>query len=187
MRAKVISRVLTAVAAVTLSTLSSTSVRADSITPTNFYLKYHQALLSADKVSDLFGYLCQKNIDQINSTPKDDAPKMFELMKMFAPKTVTITSEKVDGDKAVLTMTAPPEAGLDKSMSEKTEGTVTLIRDKDSWKIDKEKWNSKFFNKGDAPPADMPDTASPQPADAPAPSVPPENGGTPATDVPAAK
>jgi hypothetical protein len=65
-----------------------------------------------------------------------DFEKMFEIVKMMQPKKVTITGGAVDGDTATLTVTS--DEGTEHST-----GTVTMVKQKGAWRLDKESWKTR--------------------------------------------
>lgn len=61
--------------------------------------------------------------------------QMFKLVQAMQPQKVTITGGAVDGDTATLTVTANEKG-------ETSTGTVTLVREKGHWRLQKESWKS---------------------------------------------
>lgn len=141
-------------------------------TPKEVYLEFHQAMLKADTVDAISGYMCAKVVDDIKTTPSAMKSMMFVVMKELAPKTVQVTSEKTENDHSLLTVesnftavgsdagesksSAPPPADAKKPAgktdastptfsvkSEKASGTVQLVKENGVWKIEKESWKSK--------------------------------------------
>lgn len=135
---------------VTLLFTFALSATADELSPTDAYVQFHKAMLAATAVDALTPYLCKEVSDEIARTPADMKPAMFGLMKDLTPKTVKVTSEKIDGDRATLTVSG--EAGDSASPAEKAatkgEGTVTLVREDGSWKVDKESWKTNTVMTG---------------------------------------
>ncbi len=115
---------------------------ADNISPKDTYLKYRKSMLAASKIDDLKDYLCKEVNEDINNTPADMKPMMFDLMKSLAPATVEIVSEDVKGDNATLLLKGKGEQG-NAAATDKSTGKVTLLREGGVWKIHKESWESK--------------------------------------------
>lgn len=125
-------------------------VSAEEQTPKAAYLDYFKTFLVATDVNAIVPYMCKSVVKQINETPADMKPMMFGVMKEMTPKEIEVLSEKVDGDHATIKLAGKPDASLAKDMTEKNEGTVTMVREDGVWKIDKESWNSSVKSK-DAP------------------------------------
>lgn len=75
--------------------------------------------------------------DRAKSIDDPDFKKMFPLIQQMEPKNVKYVSGTVDGDKAILNVTA-------KDGSETSTGTVTMMRQGGKWKVDNEAWKSKM-------------------------------------------
>ena len=131
---------------VSLLLLSGNIALANTPSPKETYLKYRDALASANKVEDLTSYMCKKVIDDINHTPTDMKPMMFGLMKETAPKQVKVLSEEIKGDNATLALTSTGDT-VSKNSSETSKGSVTFVKENDEWKINKESWNIKIETK----------------------------------------
>lgn len=122
--------------------LAVTPALADSLSPTQAYLKYRTAFATADKVEALQPMFCKKVNEEIDQTPPDMKPQMFGFMKATAPATVQVLSEAVDGDTATLKLSGKTEPS-GPNVSEHTVGKVTLVKEGGAWKIGKEAWDSK--------------------------------------------
>lgn len=130
------------------STLCASSCLAvDKLTPSEMYNKYRKALAVATNIESLTPFLSKKVLDEVNTTPKEMKGTMFSIMKEMTPKAVVVVEEKVEGDHATLSLTVPaegkPTTGKEK-VTEKTVGTVLFVDEQGSWKIDKEKWDTKI-------------------------------------------
>lgn len=123
---------------------TATRVAAETITPSEAYRQYRAALFDAKDVSSVSPLMTKSVNEQINATPEKDKSMMFDVLKHFSPKTVHIVSERIDGEKAVLTVSGDPK--------ENEAGTVTLLRENGSWKMEKETWKSHLEIKDDSPP-----------------------------------
>ncbi len=118
---------------------------ADELGPKETYQKYKVALDAASKIEDLSQFLAKHVNDEIAKTPADMKPMMFGFMKETAPHAVQILKETVNGNEAVLTLSAKtePDKINGEKVKEQTTGTCKLLKESGSWKIDKESWNSK--------------------------------------------
>jgi hypothetical protein len=123
---------------------------AEEQTPKAVYLDYFKTFLSATDVNAVIPYMCKSVVKQMNETPADMKPMMFGVMKEMTPKEIEILSEKVDGDHATMTLSGKPNT-TDPNMTEKNDGTVTMIREDGAWKIEKESWNSSIKSKNASP------------------------------------
>ncbi len=130
---------------------SSAAFAAESQTPKETYNKYHAAMLAANKIEDVQQYLCKRVNKEINDTPGMMRPMMFGFLKAVMTGPVKIESEKVDGDSATLNLLPDYSKAPKADPNETGTGTVTLIKEDGSWKIDKEKWDFKSQIGGDAP------------------------------------
>ena len=74
--------------------------------------------------------------DRAKSMDDPDFQKMFPLIQQMEPKNVKYVNGTVDGDKAILNVTA-------KDGSETSTGTVTMMKQGGKWKVDKESWKSR--------------------------------------------
>jgi len=143
-----------------LAVLLAGAAIAGEASPTTVYLEYHKALQTAQAIDAVASFMSKKVNDEIQTTPADMKPMMFGMIKDLTPKVVQVTSEKIDGDHATLTLAtsdssqeaAPTKAALPNAQ-EKTEGSVTLVRESGSWKIDKESWKSSTVTTGPSPDA----------------------------------
>ncbi len=107
-------------------------------TATQFYMDYRAAFDKASKIDDLFPYMTADNRKEVEGTPKADRDKMFQMMKIVGALTnvkvikesptpdggALLTAEGVDGDK------------------KKTNGNITIVKEKGAWKLGKENWSS---------------------------------------------
>lgn len=138
---------------VTSMVLSHSVAWADAASPKALYLDYLKKLEGAKSVQEIMPFLSKGTIEKINATPADQRPMMFDLMKTFRPTNVQVQSESVDGDKAVLKLTAaspqaPKEAG---GMTETTTGKVDFVREGQEWKIEHEAYDSKMASDTGSP------------------------------------
>jgi hypothetical protein len=120
--------------------IGTAAFAAEDSAPKALYLRYHEALFLAKDIDALKPYLSQTAIAKIKASPESDRPMMFGLMQAMTPHKVHIDSEKIDGSKATLAVSEQSTAG---EMTEKTTGTIQLVREGDDWKIEKEAYDSK--------------------------------------------
>ena len=104
-------------------------------TATEFYQTYRKALAKAQKVEDVMPMMSASRRAEVEKTPAADRKMMFEMIKMM-------TEEQ--GDVKVVKETATPK-GADLAVQSKNEaGTVTMVKEGGSWKVDKESWKGKM-------------------------------------------
>jgi len=124
---------------------------ADPLSPKATFEKYRAALLQAGKIEDLQSMFSKKVNEEINNTPAEVRPAMFDLVKTMEPHSVEVLSEEVTGDNATLALSGKTEPA-DSKFKEHTSGKVTLVKEDGVWKIVKESWDSKIEQGGDMPP-----------------------------------
>lgn len=113
-----------------------------SPTPSQAYLQLHKKELAATSYEDLLPLRTKASIAADKQTTPADKKQLFPLIHMLTPQKVSIMSERVDGNKATLTvkaLTGPLPAGT----SESTVGVIDLSLEDGQWKLEKEKWESK--------------------------------------------
>ena len=152
--------------------------------PKAFFKQYHDALLAADSIEKVMPYLTEARIKQINGDkakmPQKEFTMMFSFIKEMTPKRAEIVNTELGkaGD-CTINLTAPSEddpifGGMVKAgkLKETTKGTVHLVKEGGSWKVEKESWKSSAIS-SDA------ETAG-SPGDKPADSATAGNSGNPA-------
>lgn len=107
--------------------------------PSAVYLKYVEALNSAKSLRDLVPYVSEARAKELDTMPQDQQDQGLKLMKALMAKNVKVASEKIEGDKAFLTLT-----GVDPLGNIGSSGMVLLLKEKGAWKIDKENWSSSY-------------------------------------------
>jgi hypothetical protein len=106
-------------------------------TGSQFYLEYQKAFSAAKKIEDLLPFMSAGTRKQIESTPAKDRAEMFGMIKMMNTYTgVKVVKETKTASGATLTVEA-----LD-SDKKKATGEITLVREGNAWKVDKESWKS---------------------------------------------
>jgi hypothetical protein len=102
---------------------------------TAFYQSYRAALAKAQKMEELLPMLSATRRAQVEKTPADDRKMMFELVK-------GMTADQ--GEVKVVKETATAK-GADLAVESKSgSGTVNLVKEGGSWKVDKESWKGKM-------------------------------------------
>jgi len=103
--------------------------------------KVLQANLVAMRKGDIDAMLAtvsKERADQMRAQRKDPQfPAMLEMMKAFAPKSLTVTGGQDFGDHAELTLEGVDEGGG------KSTGTAQMVKENDKWKVQKTSMLSK--------------------------------------------
>ena len=113
-------------------------VGAQNKSGTQFYQEYLAAFAKAKAIEDIFPFMAAENRKQAEATPKAEREKIFEMIKMLGHSDVKVLKEEA-GAGGVTTLSVE---GLD-SDKKKSTGTVTLIKEANAWKIQKESWTTK--------------------------------------------
>lgn len=104
---------------------------------TKFYMDYLAMFQKAKAVEDLFPFMTEERIREVENTPKADRTKLFELMKMLEMKNVKVTKETKTATG--YTLEATGDGGIGGGPSK---GTITIVREDGKLKIDKESWKN---------------------------------------------
>lgn len=102
----------------------------------------------AKDIDSLKPYLSQNAIAKIKASPESDRPMMFGMMQAMTPHKLHVDSEKIDGSTATLSVSEQSTAN---EMTEKTTGTIQLVREGNDWKIEKEAYDSKSTSTSSSP------------------------------------
>lgn len=147
------------VACVSLSTLYSGSAQAADVSlngpASQAYLKFHEIMLKCKGPEEIWPYLADNRVKQMQADkaklPAKEFDFMFDLMKSMTPPKVRILSEAMHDKSCVLTVDAPDykdpffsgiEKKLDIKSKDTTTGKVTLVEERGVWKVEKEQWKS---------------------------------------------
>jgi hypothetical protein len=114
----------------------------DKSSASEAYMQLHAKELSATCYEDLLPLRSRASI--ATDTPMSDEEKkaFFPLFKAMQIQKVKVTGEKVDGDKATLTVISQPDP--DAKTQEVAEGEIKLNFEDGQWKLEHEKWSSKI-------------------------------------------
>ena len=127
-----LSIVMAMAASVTLA-----QTKGGSETGAQFYMKYRAAFDKAKSFEDIAPFMSAKSNKDMGSKSADERKKMFGLVKMMsAVKDLKVLKEEKTTEGATLTV-----EGVD-MMAQKTTGTIKLVRENGSWKLDSESWSS---------------------------------------------
>jgi hypothetical protein len=142
------------------------------LSPTESYLKVRDVIMNAKNVEELLPYLSRESATkaaQDLEKSKEGAREKIDglaLIKMMMPAKVKMTSEKINGDNAVLTAIPLVPSKMDEGMNElvtglaqgmanafgsseklpkeetETQGTIYMSLEDGVWKQDKEQWKT---------------------------------------------
>ena len=101
---------------------------------TEFYQAYRKAFAKAQKIEDLLPMMAASRRKQMEKTPADERNMMFGMLK-------EMTAEQ--GEVKVLKETATANGAELAVQAKDGKGTVTLVKEGGSWKLDKESWTNK--------------------------------------------
>lgn len=114
--------------------------------PTATYLELHKKELAATSYADLLPLRSKTSIAHDKPMSKEEMNFIFPLFKASLPKSITVTSEQVNGTSAILKATAKSDS-KNPNTTETTTGEIELTLEDGQWKIEHEKWDSKIVMK----------------------------------------
>lgn len=147
--------------------------------PTGVVQDYYKALETAKTPKDLFSFYTKRHLadkeKELKGVPADRLSKFAQFNRLGLPKTIKTTSEKIEGEKAKVAVSASNSAPLEPSSSKEFViqkfGVYFLARENGKWKIDAAEWSSDSDNSGNTNPYDWADwvkqAATIPPTDAP--------------------
>jgi len=109
--------------------------------PTDAYLKIHQLELKMTKYEDTFAWRTKRSIAKDPKLSEKENNEIVGLMKMMMPLKVKVVSQAINGQEATLKAIADPLPNEDPKS--KTTGTIIMLQENNTWKIDTEKWSTK--------------------------------------------
>ena len=128
---KLIVRTACALVAPLILTMGATAA---TPSPTDAYMQYHTTIVDATDVSAVAPLMVRSVNEDISHIPPQMKPMYFGMIKNLAPKTVQVVGEKIEGEKAQLTLSS--------NSREKKSGIVTLLQEDGVWKVEKESWTN---------------------------------------------
>jgi hypothetical protein len=107
-------------------------------TATQFYMNYRKAFDAAKKIEDLLPFMGASMRKQIEATPAKDRTEMFGMVKMMDTNTgIKVVKETATPTGATLSVEA-----TDSESKKPTKGQITLVKEGNAWKLDKESWTN---------------------------------------------
>lgn len=112
--------------------------------PTAVFQKYHQLVIEGKSGADLAPYRSAKVLSDKKSS--DGAFSAFT--KMMTPKSIRITGEKIEGDRASVSAEALDEDPMAKAAGakSKTLAKIKMVKEAGQWKVDEEQWSTYVGN-----------------------------------------
>jgi hypothetical protein len=101
--------------------------------PGKAYAAYLKMMASGDMKAFLAGVTAER-AQQASSDP--DFKKMFPLLKVMQPTSIKVSGGSIDGETATLLATG-------KDGDNVSHGTITMAREKGSWKVAREEWKTR--------------------------------------------
>lgn len=101
-------------------------------------LQANVAAMQKGDVDAMLATVSKEQADQMRAQRKDPQfPAMLEMMKAFAPKSVTVVGGQDFGDRAELTLEGVEQGGG------KSTGTAHMVKENGKWKVQKTSMQSK--------------------------------------------
>lgn len=136
-------RRILAISAATITTtlLSAPANNAAEDSPSSAYQRYHQSLVEGKSDADLAVFRSAK---VLSSNRGDKADQARALIRLMTPKSIRITGEKIEGDRATVSAEALDQDPMAKATGEKSKTfvKVTMVRETGQWKVEEEHWNT---------------------------------------------
>jgi hypothetical protein len=124
-------------AALFLASPAAPAIAQGDQTASAFYMNYRAAFDKAKTIDELLPFMSAARRKEIESTPAAERAKMFEMVKAFgAMSQVKVGSETKTANGATLAVSA---VDSDKA---KMQCTITMLREANSWKIERESCKS---------------------------------------------
>ena len=117
----------------TAAKLKGTPLSAGGGDPGKAYFAYLKSM-TAGNMAALKKAVSAERAKQMDQDP--DFKKMFPLIQAMQPKKITVTGGAIDGDFATLKATGDQDGTP-------ATGTITMMREGGSWKVQREEWKSK--------------------------------------------
>lgn len=115
--------------------VSVSRVPAQTPGPLEAYKAYLDAASKATSPDALFPFISKEYKTMLQNAPKGEVEKMLKMSIAKDKLTdITVVSQKVDGAKAVLELTAKTGDGR------ATTGKVTMVKEGGAWKTDEDAW-----------------------------------------------
>jgi hypothetical protein len=105
-------------------------------TGADFYLAYRVAFDAAKSIDELLPWVAKGRRDQIAKSPAGERKEAFEMIKMFDDRiNVRVTKETPSDSGAELLV-----EGISAESRAKATGIITLVKEGEAWRIERENW-----------------------------------------------
>ena len=122
-----------AVAAVCLTLATAGQARAAE--PLDAYKAYLAAASKATAPDALFPFITSEYKSMLQQAPKEEVAKMLKMsIAKQGLSDLKVTSQKIDGNKAILELTGKLADGRSSS------GKATMVKEGGDWKLDEDAW-----------------------------------------------
>lgn len=109
------------------------------VTPDKAYAGYLDAVGKAKSLDNLAPFVTSAKAAELKKMPQQQKDMIIKLMKASAPKTYKVVKTMVVKNSATLMVEGKGLNPFTNKM-EKMTGTISLKKEGDSWKIEKESW-----------------------------------------------
>ncbi len=107
--------------------------------PSAEYLKYVAAISTARSIKDLTPFISAPKLKELDAMPPSQQEQCLKFMQTVTAKNVKVDSEKIEGNRATLAV-----SGTDACGGGPTTGTVLMVKENGTWKLEKENWTTTY-------------------------------------------
>jgi hypothetical protein len=123
------------VAIVTVVLTLGAAGQARAAEPLDAYKAYLAAASKATAPDALFPFITSEYKSMLQQAPKEEVAKMLKMsIAKQGLSDLKVTSQKIDGNKAILELTGKLEDGRSSS------GKATMVKEGGDWKLDEDAW-----------------------------------------------
>jgi len=116
-------------------TLAAAAGQARAAEPLDAYKAYLAAASKATAPDALFPFVSSEYKSMLQQAPKEEVAKMLKMsIAKQGLSDLKVTSQKIDGNKAILELTGTLADGRSSS------GKATMVKEGGDWKLDEDAW-----------------------------------------------
>jgi len=116
-------------------TLAAAAGQARAAEPLDAYKAYLAAASKATAPDALFPFVSSEYKSMLQQAPKEEVAKMLKMsIAKQGLSDLKVTSQKIDGNKAILELTGKLADGRSSS------GKATMVKEGGDWKLDEDAW-----------------------------------------------
>jgi len=116
-------------------TLAAAAGQARAAEPLDAYKAYLAAASKATAPDALFPFISSEYKSMLQQAPKEEVAKMLKMsIAKQGLSDLKVTSQKIDGNKAILELTGKLADGRSSS------GKATMVKEGGDWKLDEDAW-----------------------------------------------